>query len=52
MATGGSVGTCGGGDALPTRPVQVQQDIRLRVLLAVPCVPTGCCVCVLFVLSF
>lgn len=23
MAAGGSVGACGGGDALPTRPVQV-----------------------------
>lgn len=24
VAAGGSFGTCGGGDALPTRPVQVQ----------------------------
>lgn len=24
VAAGGSVGACGGGDALPTRPVQVQ----------------------------
>lgn len=24
MAAGGSIGACGGGDALPTRPVQVQ----------------------------
>ncbi len=27
VATGGSIGACGGGDALPTRPVQVQQDV-------------------------
>lgn len=25
VVAGGSVGACGGGDALPTRPVQVQQ---------------------------
>ena len=24
VAAGGSIGACGGGDALPTRPVQVQ----------------------------
>lgn len=28
VATGGSIGACGGGDALPTRPVQVQ-DVGL-----------------------
>lgn len=26
VAVGGSVGACGGGDALPTRPVQVQGE--------------------------
>lgn len=29
VVTGGSIGACGGGDALPTRPVQVQQDVGL-----------------------
>lgn len=51
VATGGSVGACGGGDALPIRPVQVQLDVGLRVMLAVPCVSMGCHVCMLFVLS-
>lgn len=41
VATGGSIGACGGGDALPTRPVQVQQDVGLRVWLAVLCMSMG-----------
>jgi hypothetical protein len=36
VAAGGSFGACGGGDALPTRPVQVQGD---------PCVCVCVCVC-------
>ncbi len=51
VATGGSIGACGGGDALPTRPVQVQQDVGFKVWLASFYVcPRGGCMHMLFVL--
>lgn len=40
VAAGGSFGACGGGDALPTRPVQVQG--RPVFVCVCPCM----CVCV------
>lgn len=45
MAAGGSIGACGGGDALPTRPVQVHIGVGVTCyVFHVPCLQTFLCI--------